>query len=97
MLQLSVKKQLFQFTLSNPLAQLNLERYQLAYRQEVDLPETVYRMDRVYSKIDSASVLEWIDQMRDIANYPHIQDEGAVAVAVVDNLGSQCGTYAAHI
>lgn len=76
------KKQLYQFSLSNPLAQLNLERYQLAYQQEVNLPEAVYRMDRVYSKIDSASVLEWIDQMRDIANYPHIQDEGAVAVAL---------------
>lgn len=75
-------KQIFQSTLSNPLAQFNLERYQLAYQQEVNLVDAVYRLDRIYSKMDNSSVLLWIDKMRDVARYPQIQDSGVIASAL---------------
>lgn len=74
-----IKKEFYSSELPNPLAQLNLECFQLCYQKEINLPEAIYRIDRLYAKLNPDMILEWIEETRKSAHYPAIQNRESIA------------------
>lgn len=68
--------------LGNPLAQLNMEWYQIGKQRQKDLPEAIRHIGRLYEQVRSEAVQSELNALRAAAHYPEISDPSAVQAAL---------------